>query len=304
MAHPSTVALEASLRESGFRGTIRVEEPLAAYTTWRVGGPADLLVEPASREDLRDAIRWAAGRGVPWRILGNGSNLLVRDEGVRGLVIRIRRVLDVVGVEGPRVEAGAGASLPAVSKLCASRGLQGLEFGAGIPGTVGGAVVMNAGWHEFEIGSAVRSVEFLEPDGGSRSFDRESCGFGYRRSVFRGRPGVVLGVVLDLVPGDRRTVESRLEAFAASRRNNQPTELPSCGSVFLKPAGDFAGRLIEAAGLKGARVGGVEVSRKHANFFVNVGNATCADVLQLVERVEREVESRFAVRLEREFELW
>jgi UDP-N-acetylmuramate dehydrogenase len=304
VAAPSPAALEASLRESGFQGGIRVEEPLAAHTTWRIGGPADLLVEPASREDLCAAIRWAAERGVPWRILGNGSNLLVPDEGVRGLVVRVRRVLDAVRVEGGRVEAGAGASLPAVSKLCASRGLQGLEFGAGIPGTVGGAVVMNAGWHEFEIGSVVRSVEFLEPDGASRTFDKEACGFGYRRSAFRGRPGVVLGAVLELVPGDRIAVESRLEGFASSRKANQPTERPSCGSVFLKPAGDFAGRLIEAAGLKGMRVGGVEVSRKHANFFVNVGNATCSDVLQLVERVEREVESRFAVKLEREFELW
>jgi len=262
------------------------------------------MAEPASRDDLRIAIRWAAQGGVPWRILGNGSNLLVRDEGVRGVVIRIRRVLDAVSVEGSRVEAGAGASLPAVSKLCASRGLEGLEFGAGIPGTVGGAVVMNAGWHEFEIGNAVRSVEFLGPDGTARSFDHDECRFGYRTSAFRGRPGVVLGVVLELAASDRREVESRLEAFAASRKQNQPTELPSCGSVFLKPEGDFAGRLIEAAGLKGTRVGGVEVSRKHANFFVNVGNATCADVLALVERVEREVESRFKVRLRREFELW
>jgi len=304
VADRSPAALEASLRYSGFRGGIRVEEPLSVHTTWRIGGPADLMAEPASREDVRIAIRWAADRGVPWRILGNGSNLLVRDEGVRGLVIRIRRVLDAVSVDGNRVEAGAGASLPAVSKLCASRGLRGLEFGAGIPGTVGGAVVMNAGWHEFEIGNAVRSVEFLGPDGRSRNFDHDECGFGYRSSAFRGRPGVVLGVVLELLVSDRREVESRLDAFASARKKNQPTDLPSCGSVFLKPEGDFAGRLIEEAGLKGTRVGGVEVSRKHANFFVNVGNATCADVLALVALVEREVESRFKVKLHREFELW
>ena len=194
--------------------------------------------------------------------------------------------------------------MPAASKLAASRGLEGLEFGAGIPGTIGGAMVMNAGWHEFEIGNVVREVEFLADDCQIRRFDHDECEFGYRTSVFRGRPGVVLGAVLELRAGDPSVLVDRLENFATSRKKNQPTDVPSCGSVFLKPPGDFAGRLIEAAGLKGLRIGGVEVSHKHANFFVNVGGGRCADALALVERVEREVESRFGVKLAREFELW
>jgi UDP-N-acetylmuramate dehydrogenase len=296
--------LDVRLRAAGFRGELAVEERLAAHTTWRIGGPAELLAQPADLGDLALAVTWAAAEGVPWRVLGNGSNLLVRDEGVRGLVIRVRKLLDEVAWDGPGVSVGAGALLPAVANQAAARGLAGLEFGAGIPGTVGGAIVMNAGWHEFEIGNCVRSVRFLEPDGALVRYPRERCGFRYRGSAFRGRPGVVVGAELELVPGDPREIQSRLEHYASSRKENQPTELPSCGSVFLKLEGDFAGRLIEAAGLKGLRVGDVQVSPKHANFFVNLGRATAADALRLVEHVEREVESRFGVQLVREFELW
>lgn len=295
---------ERSLRQAGFRGEVLVEEPLARYTTWKIGGPAELLVSPADGEDLACCLGWAARSGTCWRVLGNGSNLLVRDDGVRGVVIRLRRVLDRVEWGGPRVVAGAGAMLPAVANQAASRGLAGLEFAAGIPGTIGGAVIMNAGWHQFEISSVIERVEFLRPDGRRESLPNERCAFGYRRSVFRERRGIVLAATLGLRPADPAEVRRRLDEYATSRKRNQPTEQPSCGSVFLKPEGDFAGRLIEAAGLKGLRVGDVEVSRKHANFFVNLGSARAADVLALVERVEGEVEKRFGVRLVREFEVW
>jgi UDP-N-acetylmuramate dehydrogenase len=295
---------EASLREAGFRGELRAACPLAPHTTWRIGGPAELLGTPADREDLRLAVAWASDRGVPWRVLGNGSNLLVRDEGVRGLVLRVRKVLDEIHADGPRLVAGGGASLSAVARRAAALGLAGLEFGAGIPGTIGGAIVMNAGWHEYEIGNVVASVEYLEATGAGREYERAACDFGYRRSRFRGRGGVVLGATLVLAPDEGAQIEERMDRFAASRKANQPTELPSCGSVFLKPEGDFAGRLIEAAGLKGLRVGDMQVSTRHANFFVNLGRATAADALALVERVEDEVARRFGVRLVREFELW
>ncbi len=304
MPRSSEAGLAAGLRGAGFRGSMLSDCPLASYTTWRIGGPAELLARPNDRDDLLLAVAWAVGHGVPWRILGNGSNLLVRDEGVRGLVIRTRKVLDDVQHDGRRLVAGAGASFPAVARRAAALGLSGLEFGAGIPGTIGGAIVMNAGWHEYEIGNVVKNVEFLEPDGAVRRFDHDGCTFGYRRSRVRGRPGVVLGATLRLEPGDAAAIGARLERYASSRKTNQPTELPSCGSVFLKPGGDFAGRLIERAGLKGLRVGDVQVSPKHANFFVNLGRGTAADVLALVERVEHEVEAGFGVRLVREFEVW
>jgi UDP-N-acetylmuramate dehydrogenase len=296
--------LAQSLRRAGFRGQTLPDEPLAPCTTWRIGGPAELLVQPADREDVAVAVAWAESESVPWRVLGNGSNLLVRDEGVPGVVIRIRKVLDRVVVEGARLTAGSGASFPAVANLAASRGLAGLEFAAGIPGTMGGAVLMNAGWHEYETGNVVDRVVCLELDGTVREVERESCGFGYRTSVFRERRGVVLEAAVVLVKDDPARVRARLDEFASSRRRNQPTDQPSCGSVFLKPPGDFAGRLIDSAGLKGTRVGGVEVSPKHANFFINVGGATAADVLELVEHVEKVVESRHGVKLVREFEVW
>lgn len=293
-----------ALREAGFRGEIRTEAPLAPFTTWRIGGPAEILATPEDAVDLVHAVRWANASGTPWRILGNGSNLLIRDEGVRGLVLRLRRTLDGIHVDGTSIVAGAGASFPAVANAAAVHGLAGLEFAAGIPGSVGGAVVMNAGWHQYETGNVVARVDFLTREGERESWPRERCAFGYRTSAFKGRPGIVLEATFGLAQDDPDAVRARLDGFAASRKQNQPTELPSCGSVFLKPPGDFAGRLIEAAGLKGAREGAIEVSPKHANFFVNLGGGTARDVLALVARVEREVSERFGVKLHREFEVW
>lgn len=294
----------ARLRAAGFRGLVRPGAALAPLTTWRIGGPAELLAEPLDLDDLRIALAWAKDGGLPWRVLGNGSNLLVRDDGVRGLVLRVRRVLDEVAWDGPRILAGAGVSFPSLARQAAARGLAGLEFGGGIPGTLGGALVMNAGWHEFEIAASVCEVRWLHGDGKLQTLGGAECGFDYRKSRFRGGGGVVVGAELLLEPGDAAEIQVRMDRFAESRKLNQPTDQPSCGSVFLKPPGDFAGRLIEAAGLKGVRVGNIEVSPKHANFFVNLGGATAAEALELVERVERRVEAAFGVRLIREFELW
>ena len=297
-------SLRDELRATGFRGEILADCPLAPLTTWRIGGPAELLATPQDIADVRQAMAFAHRRGLDWRVLGNGSNLLVSDAGVRGLVLRIRRVLDGIEIGGSRIEAGAGASFPGLAHAAALRGLAGLEFGAGVPGSVGGAIVMNAGWHEFEIGRVVREVTYLEADGEVATYTHDACRFGYRTSVFRGRRGVVLKAALELTHDDASAVNERLSRFSDKRKAGQPTELPSCGSVFLKPEGDFAGRLIEAAGLKGRRVGGIEVSNKHANFFVNMGGGTAQDVLALVELAEREVLTKFGVRLTREFEIW
>jgi len=292
------------LRDAGFRGDVESEAALAPLTTWRIGGPAELLAAPVDVDDVIRAVRWANALGVPWRVLGNGSNVLVADAGVRGLVLRLRKAMDTIDIAGSTIVAGSGASFPAVAKAAAQRGLAGLEFGAGIPGSIGGAIVMNGGWHEFEIGNVVTRVKHLEADGTLADYDRAACRFGYRTSVFRRRSGIVLGAELTLKPDDPAAVKARLARFAESRKANQPTDLPSCGSVFLKPEGDFAGRLIEAAGLKGHRIGGIQVAQKHANFFVNLGGGTSKDVLALVELVEREVLEKFGVKLKREFEAW
>jgi UDP-N-acetylmuramate dehydrogenase len=292
------------LRAAGYRGEALPEAPLAPRTTWRIGGPAELLARPLDRDDLQVAVQWAAAERVPLRVLGNGSNLLVADAGVRGLVVHLRKCLDEIALEDNRLTVGAGASLPAVARLCAARGLAGLEFGTGIPGTLGGAVVMNAGWHEFELRATVRSVQILDAGGDLRELDAAECAFDYRHSRFRGGEEIVVGAALELEHDRPAEIRARLDHYAASRKANQPTELPSCGSVFLKPPGDFAGRLIDRAGLKGLRVGDVEVSDKHANFFVNVGHGTAADALELVERVEAAVLAHSGVHLTREFEYW
>ena len=296
--------MKEALAAGGFLGEILAEEPLAPYTTWRIGGPAEILATPKDRSDVLVAAGFARERGIPWRVLGNGSNLLVVDAGVRGIVLRLRRALDEAAVVGTTIRAGAGASFPALANLAARHGLSGLEFAAGIPGTLGGALVMNAGWHEHETKAVVTSVDVIEEDGRVAVRDREACGFGYRTSAFRGKPFILLGAELSLSRDDPKAVRERLDRFAAHRKATQPTELPSCGSAYLKPPGDFAGRLIEAAGLKGSRVGGIEVSDKHANFFVNVGGGTARDVLALAERVETAVREKFGVALTREFEVW
>jgi UDP-N-acetylmuramate dehydrogenase len=296
--------LASSLRDAGFGGEIRRDEPLAPRTTWRIGGPAEVLATPRDRDDVILAVRWAVGHGLPWRVLGNGSNLLVPDAGVPGLVLHVRKVLDQVEVAGTLLRAGAGVLLPVLANLAARRGLAGLEFGAGIPGTLGGALVMNAGWHQWEIGPSVEEATWLSPEGKVETLENSACRFRYRGSMFRDRGGIVLETVLRLSPEAPNVLLTRLQTFADSRKANQPTELPSCGSVFLKPEGDFAGRLIEQAGLKGHRVGDIEVSRKHANFFVNLGRGRAGDVLALVEHVERTVRDRFGVRLTREFLTW
>ena len=296
--------IERGLRDAGFRGAIVAGAPLAPLTTWRIGGPAEILATPADLEDAAVGYRFARERRLPWHVLGNGSNLLIPDAGVRGIVLRLRGTMNRCAVDGRVLTAGAGASFPRVANVAAEHGLAGLEFAAGIPGTVGGAVVMNAGWHEHETGNAVASVDFLDEEGESRRLDRAACAFAYRTSIFRGRDVVIGAAAFHLVPDDREKVKARVTTFAESRKANQPTELPSCGSVFLKPHGDFAGRLIEAAGLKGRRVGAIEVSPKHANFFVNLGGGTAKDVLALVELAEREVKDKFGVPLVREFESW
>lgn len=292
------------LRDAGFRGELREREPLAPLTTWKIGGAAELLARPGDADDLVVAVRTLARDGVRWRVLANGSNLLVDDAGVRGVVLHVRRRLDRVEWTADGLTAGAGAMLPVLANGAAARGLTGLEFGAGIPGTVGGAVRMNAGWHEHEFGNHVTNVRFLRADGDVCSMPKDACAFGYRSSAFADLHGVVLEARLRLQRDDPARIRERMDGYLRSRKANQPTDLPSCGSVFLKPPGDFAGRLIDQAGLKGLRIGDIEVSPKHANFFVNVANGRSADVLRLVERVEAEIERRFGVRLVREFVYW
>lgn len=271
------------------RGTVLEQEPLARHTTLRVGGPARLLAVPESESDLAAALRWASARGIPWRVIGLGSNLLCPDEGFGGLILDLSRACRQVAFEGTRLTAGAGVHLAPLVRAAASRGLAGLEGVAGVPGTVGGALTMNAGTAAGETAALVTAVRVMRPDGDVLDLGREEMAFSYRHSRLQEEPWVALGAVLQLAPGDPEVLRRDLAARAVRRRQTQPLELPNAGSIWRNPEGDYAGRLVEAVGCRGLRVGDAQVSPRHGNFIVNVGGARAAEVLALMRLVRGRV---------------
>jgi len=282
--------------------------PMSRYTTLRLGGPAEVLVEAASAEEISLALRAAKELEVPVTLVGNGSNLLVRDGGVRGLVIHIGDAFSAVSDPVPlpdgrfAITAQGGALLTRLSNAAANAGLKGLEFAAGIPGTVGGAVYMNAGAYGGEMKDVVTLVTAIDTDGSILTYNNEEMAFGYRRSTLSevGRPIAVTGVTVALEKGDEDTIRTAMREFNARRREKQPITLPSCGSTFKRPEGHFAGTLIDQCGLKGLRVGGASVSTLHAGFLVNDQQGTAADYLALIAQVQHIVLEKTGVKLEPE----
>ena len=273
------------------------EEPMSKHTTFRIGGPAELFCELKTPQVVVHAMRAAARLEIRPFILGNGSNLLVSDEGVPGAVFKI------TGGECHRsgifVSMDAGVSLAAAARFALRQGLSGFEFAYGIPGTVGGAVVMNAGAYGFEMQDFIIETSYLTPTGEVTRAGRRELEFGYRTSFFKKHPGcVMLTAKIGLREGDPEKIRQKMEETMAARREKQPLELPSAGSIFKRPAGHYAGALIEQCGLKGYRIGGAEVSPKHAGFIVNTGGATCADVLYLIEHIRNTVLKECGVTLE------
>jgi UDP-N-acetylmuramate dehydrogenase len=281
------------------RGELREHEPLARYTSWRVGGTADRFYRPADLEDLAFFLS-TLPPDEPLLWLGLGSNLLVRDGGVRGTVIALSGALDrLERLPGDRVRAESGVACAKVARFCAERDLTGAEFLAGIPGTMGGALAMNAGAWGGDTWSCVETVETLDRTGRRHMRDAGEYQVGYRTVI----PPVeewFVAATLKLQPGDGAASRVRIRDLLARRAESQPTGVASCGSVFRNPPGDHAGRLVEAAGLKGHAIGGAQVSEKHANFIINTGGATAADLEALIRHVQTEVEARFGVRLEPE----
>lgn len=276
------------------------EEPMARHTTFRVGGPARRMVRPASPEEAAALLELAEAEHWPVLVVGNGSNLLAADEGIDALVLHTGN-LDQVERTGERVlQAGAGLSLARLASFAQRESLGGLEFAHGIPGSLGGAVCMNAGAYGGEMRQVVTSATAWFPGEGVRTLTAEELDFGYRHSVFSGRRGVVLSARLSLEPRDGDEIRALMEELGRRRREKQPLELPSAGSTFKRPEGHYAGSLIESCGLKGARVGGAQVSTKHAGFVVNTGGATCADVLALIAHIQAVVFAQTGVRLEPE----
>ena len=274
-------------------------EPLKRYTAWKIGGPADALLEPKSVQDLISAAEKAHEHGIPVTILGGGTNVLVRDGGIRGLTIRLAKSLTNVEVEGSRVSADAGVLYPVLANTTAGRGLAGLEFATGIPGTVGGAVFMNAGAYGSETREVLDWADVFRDHEVVRMHNRD-LDLSYRHSALHDHPGwVVLRAGYTLVPGDATKLKARIKEYRAQRMNGSPNR-PSCGSTFKRPPGDFPGRVIEAAGLKGTRVGQIEVSPVHANYLVNLGGGTAEEALELIEEVRQKVRERLGVELESE----
>jgi len=273
---------------------------MSRHTTFRAGGPAAYYVEPVGEEELTAVIGCCQETNTPYYILGSGSNLLVSDQGYDGVIIALEKSWNSIGVEGSRIYAGAGAKLSRLAKAALDASLTGFEFAAGIPGTAGGAVVMNAGAYGCEMKNVLSQVRVLAPDGSCRSINTEELKLGYRTSCVALKRYVVLAVVLDLKPGDPVRIRSQMTELATARKAKQPLEFPSAGSTFKRPGGYFAGKLIEDAGLAGLRIGDAQVSEKHCGFVINRGKATASDIMQLCREVQDKVKETFDVILELE----
>lgn len=283
-------------------GCARENVVLAPYTTMRTGGPAALFAEPRNAQQLARVHQWAQEKGLPLLILGNGSNLLIADSGFDGLVIHLGRTLSEVSVFANTLTAQAGASLAAAARAAAQASLTGLEFAAGIPGSIGGAVCMNAGAYGGEIAQVIVSARVLTPEG-VRTVSKEELTLGYRSSAVMQNGWVVLEATFELTPGNPDQIKATMADLAARRREKQPLQYPSCGSFFKRPVGYYAGALIEQAGLKGYRVGDAQVSEMHAGFVINRGHATSSEIYRLMQDVQRRVQAQFGVALEPEVRL-
>lgn len=276
------------------------DEPMDKHTTFRIGGKAEAFVRAESIEELSDLRAFCSREEIPFLFIGKGSNILVSDKGISGVVATFGEKMCEIRVKDDMIIAEAGATLSAVAGFALQRGLTGMEFAAGIPGSVGGAIRMNAGAYGGDMSQVVGWVRVLEPDGNIKTILGAHMEFGYRTSILKELPYIVLACGIQLMPGDETQIRQTMLELAAKRREKQPLEYPSAGSTFKRPEGFFAGKLIEDAGLRGKKIGGAMVSEKHCGFIINEGNATAKDVTELIEFVRKTVYERFGVLLEPE----
>lgn len=282
---------------------VHTDEPMSRHTTFRIGGNADYFVKPGNADEVAAVIVVCREYNIPYFILGNGSNLLVSDDGYRGMIINIMDNMDSVTVDGRIITAQAGAMLVRVSVMARDNALTGLEFASGIPGTIGGAVYMNAGAYGGEMKNVVKTVRAIDEYGRIYELDSKKMDFSYRHSIVEERKLIVLEVTLELEHGSREAIDDRMKELAEARRSKQPLEYPSAGSTFKRPEGYFAGKLIMDAGLRGYSVGGAQVAEKHCGFVINKGGATASDVVELIRDVQHDVDDKFGVTLEPEVKM-
>lgn len=273
---------------------VLINEPMKHHTTFKIGGNADVMVFPETAEILRDVLALCKSENVRTVIWGNGSNVLVDDGGIRGVVVSTVK-LDNIEVDGNTITAGAGAMLSSVSSAATNNSLCGLEFASGIPGTLGGGIFMNAGAYGGELKDVISSVTFLSADGQIKTIPNKECEFDYRSSVFQKNGGIILSATFNLKQGCKEEICALCCELNGRRRDKQPLNFPSAGSTFKRPDGYFAGKLIEDCGLKGFSIGGAQVSEKHSGFVVNTGNATAKDVLELIAHIQKTVKEQFGV---------
>lgn len=295
--------LASKLQEMNI-GTVREQEPLSSHTTIKIGGPADLFIEPSSIENLAKVMEVIKEAGIKWTAIGRGSNLLVSDKGIEGAVIKLGAGLDHLDVNGTKITVGGGVSVVSLAMAMSRKGLSGLEFASGIPGSVGGAVYMNAGAHGSDVSKILEKAHVLFEDGTIEWLSVDEMDFSYRTSVLqKKRPGIVLEAVFQLKEGDKDAIIAEIKKNKDYRKETQPWSSPCAGSIFRNPLPEYAGQLIEKAGLKGHRIGGAKISEMHGNFIVNAGNAKAEDVLALIEHVKATILDLYGIKMETEVEI-
>lgn len=277
---------------------IKYNEKMSKYTTMKVGGPCDCIVFPDEISKIKEVIDFCKNENITFFVIGNGSNLLVKDEGIHGVVIKLGHRFGKIEIDGEYILAYAGATMPALSQLAKKNSLKGLEFACGIPGTIGGGVKMNAGAYGSQISDILYEVTYMDEKEEIKTIKNKECSFGYRKSIFTINPNyVILSAKFKLEKGNIDEIENKMRENSLARKTKQPLEYPNFGSVFKRPEGYFVGKLVDDAGLRGYKIGGAQVSTKHTGFIVNVDNATCKDVLDLIGYVQTTVYNKFNVKL-------
>lgn len=284
-------------------GLVKENEPLSNHTTWKIGGPADVLIEPSSIDHLKRVMELIDLYQIPWRVIGRGSNLLVADGGIEGAVIKLGKGIDHLEIDGEIVRVGGGYPLIKLATLISREGLSGLEFAGGIPGSVGGAVFMNAGAHGSDISNILKGAHVLFPDGRLEWIASDDMAFSYRTSRLQVEEGICVEAIFQLKHGKKEEIVNHMQANKDYRRESQPWKHPTCGSVFRNPLPDHAGMLIEEAGLKGFQIGGAQISNMHANFIVNFDGAKAQDVLDLIAHVKETIKAKYHIEMETEVEM-
>lgn len=284
-------------------GTVLIDEPMKNHTTFKIGGPVDIMLLPNTEAEIERAVSICKKEKLAYMIMGNGSNMLVKDGGIRGVIIKLNENFNNVEVKGDSIHAQSGALLNAISRNALENSLSGFEFATGIPGVIGGAMTMNAGAYGGEMKDVVESVRVLNKDGEIKEYSNEEMNFRYRGSRVVDEGLIVLSVVFKLKPSKRQDIKAKIDDLTNKRTSKQPLEWPSGGSTFKRPEGYFAGKLIDDSGLRGLRYGGAKVSNKHCGFVINIEDATCKDVLTLIDIIKKTVKDNFDVELQREIKL-